>query len=103
MVSLNHPNYEPEGWHATLIVIAVLLLSGLMNLYAFWLVPWIELFSGVGHICCFVIFVVVLITMGPRYSARFIFFESSISSGWNYKSSAGTLGCWPVPGLSLVS
>ena len=54
-----------------------------MNMYTFWLIPWLELIAGILHVCLFVVFVVVLVTMAPIHSARFIFLETASSSGWN--------------------
>lgn len=82
LVVLNNPNYVPERWHITLIIFAMLFIQGLMSIYVFWLIPWIELLAGIGHVCLFVVFVVVLITMGSHGSAYSIFLESSTSSGW---------------------
>jgi choline transport protein len=65
-----------------MIIFAMLFVQGLMNMYAFWLIPWIELLAGIGHVCLFIVFVVVLVTMGPRHSAHYIFLEQSTSSGW---------------------
>lgn len=61
-------------------------------MYTFWLIPWIELLAGVGHICLFVVFAVVLVTLGPRHSAYYIFLESSSSSGWSNKFISWNLG-----------
>jgi choline transport protein len=83
LISLNNPNYVPERWHVTMIIFAMLLMQGLMNMYTFWLIPWVELVAGIGHVCLFIVFVVVLVTMGPRHSARYIFLETSTSSGWS--------------------
>jgi choline transport protein len=66
-----------------MIIFAMLLMQGLMNMYTFWLIPWVELVAGIGHVCLFIVFVVVLVTMGPRHSARYIFLETSTSSGWS--------------------
>jgi choline transport protein len=92
LVSLNNPNYVPERWHVTLIMFAMLFVQGLMNMYTFWLIPWIELLAGVGHICLFVVFAVVLVTLGPRHSAYYIFLESSTSSGWSNQFISWNLG-----------
>jgi amino acid transporter len=83
LVAVNYPNYVPERWHVTLIIFALLIVEGLMNMYTFWLIPWIELMAGILHIVLFIIFVVVLVTMGSRHSAEFVFFEKSQASGWN--------------------
>lgn len=89
---LNYPTYVPERWHLTLIIFAMLIVEALMNMYTFWLIPWIELLAGVLHIVLFVIFVVVLVTLAPRHSAEFVFFDRSTSSGWTNSFVSWNLG-----------
>ncbi len=67
----------------TLIIFALLIVQGLMNVYTFWLIPWIELMAGILHVVLFIIFVVVLVTLAPRHNSDFVFFQKSQASGWN--------------------
>ncbi|KAF5586352.1 GABA permease [Fusarium pseudocircinatum] len=91
MISINHPSYIAGGWHTSVLVIAMCLVHGLMNIYAFKLIPWVELVAGVLHVCLFVIFVVVLVVMGPRNPSSF-WLQRNISSGWNNEYIAWNLG-----------
>ncbi|KAF4460891.1 GABA permease [Fusarium albosuccineum] len=92
MIQLNHPDtYVPGGWHTSVLVIAMCVVHGVMNIYAFKLIPWIELVAGVLHVCLFVIFVVVLVVMGPRNPSSF-WLERNISSGWDNTYVAWNLG-----------
>lgn len=93
IVIANYPTYEPHAWHLTLIIFAILIVQSLMNTYTFWLIPWIELFSGVLHVVLFVIFMVVLlVTTKDKHSASFVFFESSTTSGWSNSFISWNLG-----------
>ena len=83
LVQLNNPDYVPERWHLTVIIIATLIVQGLMTMYAFWLIPWIELLAGILHIVLFIVYVVVLVTLAPRHTADFVFFKQQTSSGWS--------------------
>jgi choline transport protein len=83
LVAANYPSYEPKAWHLTLLIFALLVMGGLMNMYAWFLIPWLETLAGVLHILLFVVFVVVLVTVAPRHSADFVFLKSASSSGWN--------------------
>jgi choline transport protein len=83
LVVVNYPDYVAERWHVTLLIFALLIVEGLMNMYTFWLIPWIELMAGILHIVLFIIFVVVLVTLAPRHNADFVFFEKSQASGWD--------------------
>lgn len=102
MIQLNHENYVPGGWHTSILVIAMSVMQGLMNTYAFWLIPWVELIAGVLHVCLFVIFVVVLCAMGTRHDSSF-WLQSSISSGWEDTYIAWNLGMltcvWSFTGM----
>lgn len=78
-------------------------LQGLVNTYAFKLVPWMETVAGVLHICLFIIFVVVLGVMGAHNDAKFVFLERNVSSGWSDTFVAWNLGMltcvWSFTGL----
>ncbi|KAJ0159097.1 Choline transport protein [Colletotrichum tanaceti] len=82
LVSTNYPSYQFQPWHITMVIIAQLVACGLINMYAFRTIPWMELVAGVLHIVLWLIFVVVLLTLAPRASADFVFFERTVSSGW---------------------
>ena len=90
-----------------MLMIAMLVMHGLMNMYTFFLIPWIELLAGVLHVCLFVVFVVVLAVMGTRHSAQWVFLERNISSGWSdtfISWNLGMLTCaWSFTGESLRS
>jgi len=105
LISLNNPSYVAQGWHTALLVIAMCSIQGAMNMYAFKVIPWVEMVAGVLHICLFVVFVVVLAVMGSRHSASFVFTQRNTSSGWKDQFVAfhlGMLTCvWSFTGESL--
>lgn len=87
MVELSY-DYEPQGWHTALINILVIILCAGINVFAFRLVPWFELLSGILNICLLVVFLAVLWALSPRNNAN-ILIMSNVSSGWdNYFVSA---------------
>lgn len=92
LIALNIPTYVAQGWHTSLLVIAMCAMQALMNMYAFWLIPWVEFVAGVLHLCLFVIFIVVLAVMGNRHSASFVFTARNTSSGWTDQFVAFHLG-----------
>ncbi|KAI1914087.1 hypothetical protein LOZ12_002996 [Ophidiomyces ophidiicola] len=92
LITVNYPNYVPERWHLTLIIFAILIVEGLMNMYTFWLIPWVELIAGILHIVLFVVFVVVLVALAPRHSPSFVFTKEASSSDWNNKFVSWNLG-----------
>ncbi|OAX85589.1 hypothetical protein ACJ72_00003 [Emergomyces africanus] len=83
IVVINYPDYLPQRWHLTLFIFAMLICEGLMNMYAFWVIPWIELLAGILHVSLFIVFVSILVAMGSRHSARFVFTEGTSNSGWS--------------------
>jgi choline transport protein len=91
-IQLNHDDYTPGGWHTSVLVIAMCVLLGAINMFAFKLIPWVELVAGVLHVALFVVFVVVLAVMGTRHNAEFVFLESNTSSGWDDKFVSWNLG-----------
>lgn len=92
LVTVNYPTYEPERWHLTFIIFAMLIIEGLMNMYTFWLIPWIELLAGILHVVLFIVFVVVLVSMAPRHTAGWVFGDHTSSSGWNNDFISWNLG-----------
>lgn len=42
MVTANYPGYVVQSWHTILIMYAYLIVLGLLNMYGFFLIPWIE-------------------------------------------------------------
>ena len=91
---LNNPSYDPETWHVTMIMIAIITTQGMINSYSrtFVLVPWLEVVAGTLHVCLFIVFLVVLAVMGSQNDGHYIFLESSISSGWTNDYVAFNLG-----------
>jgi len=92
LVVANYPNYEAKAYHVTLIIFALLIIEGLMNMYTWFLIPWIELLAGILHIVLFITFVVVLVTLAPRHSAGFVFLQRESASGWTNAFAAFNLG-----------
>ncbi|KIV86604.1 hypothetical protein PV11_02204 [Exophiala sideris] len=92
LIHYNIPGYNPERWHVTLLMWALLISVGLMNMYSFWVIPWLELTAGIMHVVLFIIFVVVLVTLAPRHDSQFVWFDDSTQSGWDSKFVAFNLG-----------
>jgi choline transport protein len=104
LIADNMPSYaaSQQSWHLTVIMIAILITTGLINSFAvrsllldsrrqqhlltmygqFIIVPWLELASGVFHVILFIIFIGVFAGLGTGNSAEFVFTDSSSYSGW---------------------
>lgn len=83
MVSVRYPDYVSKPWHVTLIMYAFLVILGLLNQFAFWMIPWLEMAAGLLHIMLFIAFAAVLCTSGGRHSSDFVFSTKANLSGWN--------------------
>ena len=62
---------------------ATLIVMGLTNMYAFWIVPWLGILAGLLHIGLWIIFAAVLLTLAPKHDASFVLTEKSNLSGWS--------------------
>lgn len=82
LVGVQYPDYHSKSWHILLIMYGFLLVIGLLNQFAFWIIPWMEMAAGVLHVILFITFVAVLSALGQRNSADFVFFEKANASGW---------------------
>ncbi|KAK4888596.1 hypothetical protein LTR27_012548 [Elasticomyces elasticus] len=82
IVSANYPNYVLQDWHTILVMYAYAIVFGLMNMYLFWLIPWIEFVAGLLHVILWIVFAVVLLVLAPRHSTEFVFLGKSNMSGW---------------------
>lgn len=108
LISLNIATYQEGGWHTTIIVIAMCILQGLVNIYCFKVVPWIEFVAGILHVLLFLVFVAVMAAMGRRNDVEFIFLQTNYeSSGWDDKFiswNVGMLTCvWSMTGRCSLS
>ncbi|KAK8038351.1 7-keto 8-aminopelargonic acid transporter [Apiospora phragmitis] len=81
LIAFNHPDYVPGGWHTSAMVIALCVAEGLLNLFAFKLVPWVEMTGGVLHVAMFIVFIILFPVMGTRHNSDILFFDST-ASGW---------------------
>ncbi|KAK4902680.1 hypothetical protein LTR27_000619 [Elasticomyces elasticus] len=84
IIADNLPSYAEaqQSWHLTVLMIAILFTTGLINTYAFSFVPWLELAAGTFHVLLFVIFVGVFAGLGSGNSADFVFTDGTSYSGW---------------------
>lgn len=88
VIQLAHPEFEIGGWRTALIMIAMVVFCAVINMYAFWLVPWFELLTGFLNVATVLVIFVVLWAMAPRNSVD-ILMQTNVSSGWdNYFVSA---------------
>ncbi|KAK2611502.1 hypothetical protein N8I77_004836 [Diaporthe amygdali] len=78
LISLNWTTYVTGGRKTSVLVIA----CALMNVYAFKVVPWLEMISSILHVGLFVLVLVVFVVMAPAHDASFLL-EPMVASGWD--------------------
>lgn len=107
LAQAQYPNFVLQGWHTILIMYAILITMGLLNMYAFWIIPWVEMINGLTHIVLWIIFVSVLVTLAPRHSAEWVFTEKAADSGWDNDYVSFNLGVvfvtWGFVGMLLLN
>lgn len=92
LASLNNPDYVPEQWHVVLIIYAMVISQTAINIFAYKLVPKIEMAAGILYVCLFVVFLTVLAALGDKHSASYVFTSSTVSSGWSDTFTAWNIG-----------
>lgn len=84
LIALNHPDtYVPEGWHGTLLTIAVAAFAVFFNTFLARHLPIIESGLLAIHFLAFVGILVTLWTMSPHISDATVFTQFSDGGGWN--------------------
>lgn len=82
LVILNNPNYVPERWHGTLIVIAVAGFSIVFNTLLARKLPLIEGIVLVLHVLGFFAIFITMWVLGPRSPAKEVFGGFQDNAGW---------------------
>jgi len=86
------PSYVVQGWHGTLLSIAVTLCSILWNTTLVQKLPLVEGIALSVHFLGFFAFLVVLWVMGPRSNTRDTFTKFEDASGWGHSSLSTMVG-----------
>jgi amino acid transporter len=107
LVILNYPDYVYKGWHVTLIGYATVFIPLIFNIFARKTLKAIEIIGAILHTIFFVVFVVVLITLGGRNSAEYVFTANSGGvSGWENPTIQWCIGLlsavFPLTGKRLL-
>lgn len=91
LAMVNYPDrYTASNWQSTMCVLAVVVVSGIFNIFFSKFFPILNNISMVLHLSGFVAVVVVLWVLAPHPPAREVLLEFS------------NMGGWPTMGLSLM-
>ncbi|KAK1750187.1 putative amino-acid permease [Echria macrotheca] len=84
LVILNNPSYEPQRWHLTMTVIAILTLCQSMNMFFYRALPILELVALVLHTAGFFAILIPLWVTGPKPPSTYdVFFTFTDGGGWD--------------------
>ena len=105
VILLNHPEYEIQRWHGTLIFYALLLIALIINTYLARLLPHVEAFVLLIHIVGFFCVLIPLSYLGPHVSATEVFTVFADQGGWSSMGLAFFVGLstsmYPFVGMYL--
>jgi amino acid transporter len=90
LAMVNYPSYTAPAYQSTLCVLAVVLVSGIFNIFFSRFFPVLNNISMVLHITGFVAVVVVLWVLAPHPPAREVLLHFTDNGGW------------PTMGMSLM-
>lgn len=93
---LNHPEYVPQRWHATLLMWAVLVLNYGINVFGIRLLPALQLLGGIFHVAFFVMLVVPLVLLAPRSTPAFVFTQTINEGGYSSDGISWCIGLLTV-------
>lgn len=82
LVILNNPDYVPERWHGTLLIMAVATFSILFNTLLARKLPLVEGIVLVLHIFGFFAVFITMWVLGPRSEAKEVFGSFQDNAGW---------------------
>jgi amino acid transporter len=92
LIIFNNPTYEPKAWHATLFLIALIILPVLLNLVIRRVINNLETAGGIFHVIFFVAIVATLTTLSKRSTPSFVFKTLHTDSGWDNPGVAFSIG-----------
>lgn len=95
MITLNNPDtYVPQGWHGTLLTMAVAGFSVIFNTVAAKKLPLLEGVAVVIHLWAFIGIIVTLWVLAPSVEPKSVFTTFSDGGGW------GNIGASTMVGIS---
>ncbi|KAH8733213.1 amino acid/polyamine transporter I [Phaeosphaeriaceae sp. PMI808] len=83
LIILNNPDYVPQRWHLTLLVIALVTFCQLFNTFLANKLPLVEGIVLILHLGGFFAILIPLWVLGDRTDARQVFTTFKDGGGWN--------------------
>jgi choline transport protein len=98
---LNNPEYAPQRWHATLMMIAVSGLATLMNTFGKKFLPLWETLAGAFHVLFFFIILIALNASGQKAHNADVWGTFINAGGWPNDGVSFCLG-FVTPAFALA-
>jgi amino acid transporter len=93
LVSFHNLDYEPKGWHATMLMYAFIVVPVICNLALRRVLNTLETIGGICHVLFFIATITVLSTLAERSTTDFVFKTlTNDVSGWRNPGVAWCLG-----------
>lgn len=83
LAMVNYPSYTAPNWQSTMCVLAVVVISGIFNIWFSDYFPMLNNLSMILHIMGFVAVVVVLWVLAPHPPAAEVFLHFNNKGGWS--------------------
>lgn len=96
IITLHHPDYIPEAWHGTLLVIALILAAFVFNVFFATQLPVVQGLVFVIHVCGLFAIAVPLWVLSPRKPANEVFTEFTNNGGWSSMGLSFMVGFLPI-------
>lgn len=88
IIGVTQPDYAFASWQYTLIMLAFLLVTIVINAWWAKALPRLETLSLFGHLAGLLITMIPLLVMAPKNSAHAVFTEVVNSGGWSNTGTA---------------
>lgn len=92
LVILNNPSYQPQSWHGTLIIFAVLTFCFVFNAFLASKLPLLEGVVVVFHIAGFFAILIVLWVLADTTPASEVFTTFNNGGGWSTQGASCLVG-----------
>ncbi|KAJ5216980.1 hypothetical protein N7468_009988 [Penicillium chermesinum] len=92
LIVLNHPDYDFQRWHGTMLVIAISAFSILFNTFLAKNLPFVEGLILIIHVLGIFAIIIPLWVLAPRNNARAVFTQFNNAGGWDNAGTATMVG-----------
>jgi choline transport protein len=79
----NNPDYLFPTWQGSLLVMAIIVLVGVINIFGAKLIPKLQNAIFAAHVLAYICFVTPIWVNAPKASAKAVFTSFSNSGGWS--------------------